>query len=305
MTTSLSFGALGTTAGLHVTDASGLAAAKEILVAELDAIDRACSRFRDDSELALLNTAGGRPFPAGDLLLEAVEVALRAARITGGAVDPTVGRALRAIGYDRDFAEIAGSAAPVNVRVEAVEGWGAVRLDRERRTIQIPDGVELDLGATAKALAADRVAALAHRVAGCGVLVNLGGDVAIAGPPPRVGWRVLVTDDHASGAEAEGETVCLFGGGLATSSTLVRRWATEQGRSHHVVDPATGLSAAEIWRTVSVAAGSCVDANIATTAAIVRGEPALAWLDGLGLPGRFVRPSGSVVRVGAWPDPPV
>jgi FAD:protein FMN transferase len=191
------------------------------------------------------------------------------------------------------------------VHVEGVAGLRSVRLDRIRRTIQIPDGVELDLGATAKALAADRAAALAHSVAGCGVLVNLGGDVAIAGPPPPGGWKVLVTDDHANGRAGTGQTVYVAGGGLATSSTTVRRWATERGDFHHVVDPTTGLPAAETWRTVSVAAGSCVDANIATTAAIVRGEAAVAWIDGLGLPGRFVRPSGSVVRVGAWPGPPV
>jgi thiamine biosynthesis lipoprotein len=302
--TSVSFPALGTTAGLHVTDPSKLAPARDVLVAELDAIDDACSRFRDDSELARLNAAGGHPFPASDLLLEAVEVALRAARLSDGAVDPTVGRALRAIGYDRDFAEIAASKTPARLRVESVAGWRVVRLDRERRTIQLPEGVELDLGATAKALAADRAAALAQGVTGCGVLVNLGGDVAIAGDPPDGGWRVFVTDDHGSGPEAEGETVCLTGGGLATSSTAVRRWPTTGGAAHHVVDPATGLAAPETWRTVSVAAGSCVDANVATTASIVRGEPAIAWLDGLGLPSRLVRPAGAVVRVGAWPEPP-
>jgi thiamine biosynthesis lipoprotein len=302
--TSVSFPALGTTAGLHVTDPSKLAPARDVLVAELDAIDDACSRFRDDSELARLNAAGGHPFPASDLLLEAVEVALRAARLSDGAVDPTVGRALRAIGYDRDFAEIAASKTPARLRVESVAGWRVVRLDRERRTIQLPEGVELDLGATAKALAADRAVALAQGVTGCGVLVNLGGDVAIAGDPPDGGWRVFVTDDHGSGPEAEGETVCLTGGGLATSSTAVRRWPTTGGAAHHVVDPATGLAAPETWRTVSVAAGSCVDANVATTASIVRGEPAIAWLDGLGLPSRLVRPAGAVVRVGAWPEPP-
>jgi thiamine biosynthesis lipoprotein len=302
--TSVSFPALGTTAGLHVTDPSKLAPARDVLVAELDAIDDACSRFRDDSELARLNAAGGHPFPASDLLLEAVEVALRAARLSDGAVDPTVGRALRAIGYDRDFAEIAASKTPARLRVESVAGWRVVRLDRERRTIQLPEGVELDLGATAKALAADRAAALAQGVTGCGVLVNLGGDVAIAGDPPDGGWRVFVTDDHGSGPEAEGETVCLTGGGLATSSTAVRRWPTTGGAAHHVVDPATGLAAPETWRTVSVAAGSCVDANVATTASIVRGEPAIAWLDGLGLPSRLVRSAGTVVRVGAWPEPP-
>jgi thiamine biosynthesis lipoprotein len=300
----LSWHALGTTAGVHVTDSAKLALAGDALAEELDAIDRACSRFRNDSELARLNAAGGDPFPASNLLFEAVAVARRAARVSGGAVDPTVGRALRAIGYDRDFAEIAASKTPVRLRVESVAGWRVVRLDRERRTIRVPDGVELDLGATAKALAADRAAARAHAAAGCGVLVNLGGDVAIAGAPPDGGWTVLVTDDHSNGPEAKGETVRLFDGGLATSSTSVRRWATTGGASHHIVDPTTGLSARETWRTVSVAAGSCVDANVATTTAIVRGEPAPGWLEALGLPGRLVRPAGAVVRVGAWPEPP-
>jgi thiamine biosynthesis lipoprotein len=302
--TSLSWRALGTTAGVHVTDPSRLALAGEVLAAELHAIDSACSRFRADSELARLNAARGDAFSASDLLLEAVSVALRAARVSGGAVDPTVGRALRAIGYDRDFDEIAATRTTARLRVESVAGWRVVRLDRERRTIRVPDGVELDLGATAKALAADRAAARAHAAAGCGVLVNLGGDVAMAGEPPEGGWTVLVTDDHSSGPDADGETVRLFDGGLATSSTSVRRWATSGGASHHIVDPTTGLSARETWRTVSVAAGSCVDANVATTTSIVRGEPATGWLEALGLPGRLVRPAGAVVRVGAWPEAP-
>ena len=304
MSASASLRALGTTARVYVTDASKLPSARNVLVGELEAIDESCSRFRDDSELARLNAAGGRPLSVSDIFIEAVEEGLRAARVTAGAVDPTVGGALRAIGYDRDFAEIAASRTPPRLRVASVAGWRSVRVDREHRTVQVPAGVELDLGATAKALAADRAAARAHEVTGCGVLVNLGGDVAIGGRPPVGGWRVLVTDDHESGPEAEGQTIVVFGGGLATSSTTVRSWATDRGPAHHVVDPATALPAKRAWRTVSVAAGSCVDANIATTAAIVKGDDAVGWLGETELPGRLVRVDGAVVRVGAWPEPP-
>ncbi len=299
-----SFRALGTTAGVHVTDASKLAAAKAVLESELQAIDRSCSRFRDDSELVRLNAAGGHPCRTSDLFIEAVEVALRAARVSAGAVDPTVGGALRAIGYDRDFAEIVASPSPLRLRVASVTGWRSVRVDPERRIVRVPAGVELDLGATAKALAADRAAARAHEVTGCGVLVNLGGDIAISGPASAGGWTVLVTDDHESGPGADGQTIRLAGGGLATSSTTVRSWATDDGRRHHIVDPSTGLSAGPTWRTVSVAAGSCVDANIATTAAIVKGEDAVGWLGKTDLPGRLVRTGGAVIRVGEWPEPP-
>jgi thiamine biosynthesis lipoprotein len=112
---------------------------------------------------------------------------------------------------------------------------------------------------------------------------------------------VRVTDDHASGPEADGQTVLVQSGGLATSSTTVRRWARGGQELHHVLDPRTGRPAEEVWRTVSVAAASCVDANIASTAAIIRGERAPAWLESLGLPARLVLPEGSVVRVGGWP----
>jgi thiamine biosynthesis lipoprotein len=95
--------------------------------------------------------------------------------------------------------------------------------------------------------------------------------------------------------------VHLTGGGLATSSTTVRRWRRGNVDLHHIVDPRTGLPARTCWRTVTVGAGSCVDANAAATAAIVWGEPAPGWLAGRGLPARLVRACGSVVTVGGWP----
>jgi len=297
-----SFLALGTGAVVLATDEARLGDACLAVAAEVDAIDRACSRFRPDSELTRVNSAGGRALPVGGVLLDALEAALRAARLTDGDVDPTVGEAVRVLGYDRDFAAVPATGRPL-LRVAAVAGWREVRLDRDRGVVGVPAGVRLDLGATAKALAADRAAAGAAATAGCGVLVSLGGDIATAGEPPTGGWAVRVTDWHAAGPDARGETVRIHGGALATSSTSVRRWTRGDEQLHHVVDPATGRPAAVVWRTVSVAAATCVDANTAATAAIVRGQRSPAWLRSLGLPARLVRPDGSLVRVGGWPEP--
>jgi len=297
-----SFDALGTRASVYVTDASVEAAAIAALRREVEAIDLACSRFRDDSEIAAINRAGGRTVSLSELMVAAVGAALDVAAATDGAVTPTVGRALRAIGYDRDYSLVLDAASRIHIRAESVPGWRAVELDRERATVRVPRGVELDLGATAKALCADRAAAAIQAAHGCGVLVNLGGDLAIAGPPPAGGWFVHVTEDHAADLTAPGQTIGVLGGGLATSSTTVRRWHTATGPAHHIVDPRTGAPAREVWRTVSVAARTCVDANAASTAAIVRGDEAAAWLGERHLPSRLVDPAGDVTLVAGWPD---
>ena len=294
------FQALGTGCVVLVTDPDRLDAAVAHVRAEVDEIDLACSRFRPDSELERLNAHAGTPVEVGPLLVDAVLVALRAAALTDGDVDPTVGQAMQVLGYDRDFGSLPADGEAVATLVR-VPGWRLVRVDRTANTVHVPGGVRLDLGATAKALAADRAATRAAAAAGCGVLVSLGGDLAVAGPPPPRGWEVRVTDSHAAGPDADGQTVRVHSGGLATSSTTVRRWARGGQDLHHVLDPRTGRPAEEVWRTVSVAAASCVDANIASTAAIIRGERAPAWLESLGLPARLVLPEGSVVRVGGWP----
>ncbi len=295
-----SFPALGTTARVVVDDPGSLAAAEGLLRDEVDAIDRTCSRFRDDSELSGLNAAGGREWGASAMLIEAIGVALRAAAATDGDVDPTVGRAMGELGYDRDFSLIAGPLPGVRVRLSRSPGWRAIRLDRARRTVTIPAGMSIDLGATAKAFAADRAAGAIHAATGAGALVSLGGDIALAGVAPGDGWPVRVTDDHRE-ESGEGETVSLRAGGLATSSTTVRRWGPDTDPRHHILDPRSGTPVAEVWRTVSVAAGSCVDANIASTAAIVRGRRAVEWLAGAGLPARLVARDGEVVHVAGWP----
>ena len=293
------FPALGSTALVAVSSESGLGAAREAVERVVADFDLACSRFRDDSELTALNREAGSAVPVGPLMLGAVQAALRAAKLTDGDVDPTVGQALITLGYDRDFDSVRDQ--PQRVRFAAVPGWRTIKVDQESATVRVPRGVTLDLGATAKALAADRAATEAHLGAGCGVLVGLGGDFAIAGPAPAPGWRIRVTDDHRAALDAPGQWITLRSGGLATSSTTTRRWRAGAEGVHHVLDPATGGPAAVVWRTASVTAASCLDANIAATAAIVRGEEAVGWLDSLGLPSRLVRADGAVLHLAGWP----
>ena len=264
--------------------------------------DAACSRFRDDSELSQLNRAAGQPFAASTYLFEAVRVALRAAAATGGLVDPTIGRGLRLAGYDQTFTIISGrDSSNVRPRFAPAGGWRVVELDEERRSIRIPSGVELDLGATAKALAADRAAQIAADRTNAGTLVSLGGDVAVAGPAPLGGWPVRIADDHSAPLGSPGPVVGLRSGGLATSSVTVRRWRAGEHELHHILEPHNGRPARSRWRTVSVTAASCVDANTASTAAVLLNDAAPAWLAERRLPARLVDVSGEVVCTGGWP----
>jgi thiamine biosynthesis lipoprotein len=183
-------------------------------------------------------------------------------------------------------------------------GWQRVHLDRARGTVTVPPGVKLDLGSSAKALCADRIAGAAARAGSCGALAALGGDVSLAGPAPGQGWEIRVTDDHRADPAAAGETIFITTGGLATSSVASRRWSHGGRTMHHVLDPRSGQPVGGPLRTVSVAAASCVDANIAATAALVRGAAAPAWLAELGLPARLAWHEGEASYVAGWPRPP-
>lgn len=290
---------------MAVTDPADLIIAEAVVKRTVAEFDLACSRFRTDSELSAVNTAAGSAIRVSALMLEAVGAALRAAALTEGDVDPTVGAALLALGYDRDIDELSELTATVpsrsRVSVTVTEGWRGVRLDPRRQTVRLPRGVRLDLGATAKGLAADRAASRASEACGRGVLVSLGGDIAVCGDPPPGGWIVRVTDDHRAGPDAPGQSITLCSGGLATSSKTVRRWQTTAGEANHLVTPSTGDPVKGPWRTVSVTAGSCLDANTASTAGMVRGASAPQWLSSLGLPSRLVDLAGHVRHVAGWP----
>jgi FAD:protein FMN transferase len=305
--------ALGTSARVAAWPPYYLARVLATVDDELARLDKEASRFRDDSEISAVHRSGVEVHLLSEGLAEAIAVALAASEWTGGLVDPTVGGALEALGYDRDFAAIrqGGSAPPAPAQVP---GWQSVRLDGRR--LRLAAGTRLDLGATAKGLGADRAASAATAASpGGGVLVSLGGDIAVAGEAPDGGWPVLVADEQLPASRATaggrragqaltqpaGQVVRLAAGALATSSVVCRQWRRGDHMLHHIVDPRTGLPAAGPWRTVSVAAASCAEANAASTAAIIAGDRAAAWLAGQGLPARLVAHDGRVRFVAGWP----
>lgn len=292
--------AFGTTVTLAVEERDELPRAEALLRDELDAVDRACSRFRPDAEIAGLCSAGGTWVTVSPLLFEAVAVACSVAEQTAGVVDPTIGSALERLGYDRDFASVPALGAPLVGPSTPAPGWWQVDLAPESWKIRVPDGVVLDLGATAKAWTADRAALRIAASTGSGVLVSIGGDVSVVGPPPDGGWPVGIAVDSSSSVESM-PVVAITEGGLASSSTQVRAWRRGDRAVHHIIDPATGDCASDLWSLVSVAAANCVDANAASTAAVIWAESAPERLEALGLPARLVRRDGEVVTVAGWP----
>ncbi len=303
----ISWAALGTTALVRAPRAS-LQPAQRAASRAVEQVDRLASRFRADSELSRINGAAGDWTAISPELAELVGLGLSAAEQTDGAVDPTLARELAGLGYDRDWGEmqavdaasplVAGSPAATERRGHP---WRSIELRADRGMIRLPATVGLDLGATAKGRAADLACQAAHRATGAAVLVSLGGDVAVAGSAPDGEWSIGIADDHRVRAQDCEEAVTIRSGGLATSSLLVRRWWRGGEAIHHVLDPRTGLPVVPHWRTVSVTAGSCADANVAATAALVLGARAPAWLERRGLPSRLAGVDGAIVRVAGWP----
>ncbi len=130
------------------------------------------------------------------------------------------------------------------------------------------------------------------------MLVSLGGDIATAGPAPEGGWQVTVQDLPD---DVPQQVTLADGAGIATSSSAKRTWTQDGRPRHHIVDPATQLPATGPWRSITVVAPTCVAANVATTAAMVKGDGALAWLRGTGLPARLVAHNGSIATLSGWP----
>ncbi len=294
--------AIGTTAEVAVTAADRADEAMTLLADDLRSIDAACSRFRSDSELRQLEVSSeGRPVPVSPLLFDALETARVVAVQTAGIVDPTIGSALIELGYDRDFDTIAADDLAPDFRAEPAPGWWLIELNGADRTVSIPAGVHVDLGATAKAFAADRAAQRIAATLGCGALVNLGGDVAVAGQCPSDGWAIGIAAESTSALCEVDQVVTLVSGGLATSGTTARSWVRNGRTVHHIVDPWTGDAAPAVWALVSITAPSCAQANAWSTAAIVWGLDAIGNLAAIGVPARLVHADGAIVRLGGWP----
>ncbi|WP_104090098.1 FAD:protein FMN transferase [Arthrobacter sp. GMC3] len=300
MDASRSWTVWGLDASITVTDPALARAAEAIVRAVVGDVDTACSRFRPDSELMLSQPNLAAGVNVSPLLALLVRSALDAAAWTDGDVDPALGADLDALGYDRDIVQLRLSPdAPASLAARPrsrTPGWQRLRL--EGQGLSVPEDLRLDLGASAKAVAADRAATQVAAELGCGVLVSLGGDIATAGPAPVGGWQVLVQDLP----EDPWQQVTLSAGhAVATSSTQKRRWRHAGRTVHHILDPRFGLPAEPVWRSVTVAASSCLQANAFSTAGIVRGFAAVDWFGRAGIAARFVDQQGRVAFTGSWP----
>jgi FAD:protein FMN transferase len=264
----------------------------------LDAIDVACNRFRDDSELSQLNASHGARTAISPTLEMALAAALRCASATDDLVDPTVLPALLALGYDRDFDELAdGDPILEHVALPAM-GTSAIHLDADAHTVVLDPPCRLDLGASAKALAAD---VIADDVAESGgVVVEIGGDVAVRGEGPEGAWAIAVSDNlRLDGHEPR---VAFRHGGIATSSTNSRTWRVGERTVNHIIDPRTGHCARGLYTTASVSASDCVLANAFATAALLWNEDAGYHIAQAGWSARLVRRDGTLEYVGGWPE---
>ncbi|MCB1000622.1 MAG: FAD:protein FMN transferase [Acidimicrobiales bacterium] len=250
-------------------DGEGHLAWARARVAELE---RCWSRFLPDSEISRLNRADGSPLEVSADTVTAVRAACAAWVVTGGRFDPTVHDSLLRLGYDDTIDVVArrgGGAAAVALPAPGCDG---VVFDEAQRIVHLPVGVRLDLGGIGKGLAADLVVADLLARGARGAMVSVGGDLRVAGTPPNgEAWIIDVEDPRTDLPLARLE---LLDGGVATSTTLRRRWRTGQRPHHHLLAPTTGAS------TTSDVVGVTVVADTA------------AWADALSkVP--FVDPTGT------------
>lgn len=285
-----------TTCCLVTTLPEDLGTARTLCDRVMDEIEDALSTWRDDSEIMNLSPGWNH---VSATLAGALTAALWAARTTDGAVDPTLGEGVRRWRLAQAAAATtgAGDDEPASTSLLRREGLWRQRyappawteIEVVGRLVWLPGELQLDLGALGKAFAADLAARLIARAIGGGVLVNLGGDIATAGPGPLHGWQIRVHD----GPDDPELTVTLDAGmAIATSSTLHRRIRQDDPDSAHVLDPRTHGPVRGPWRTATAVAATCVAANTWSTAALVLGGDLDRWLSEHPAPLRLVDRSG-------------
>jgi thiamine biosynthesis lipoprotein len=256
--------------------------------------DRRLSRFRADSELSALNALAGADVIVSPLLFDAVREAVLAAQATDGAFDLTILPRLVELGYDRTFDELPMDRPPTSTDGTWRPGaWRDIRLDARRRQIRLPAGTAIDLGGIAKGMAVDTALDLLVDQLAIPALVEAGGDLAVVGlPPDRDAW--IIERGGASGSQE----LTVRSGAVATSTTQRRRWRSGGEWQHHVIDPRTGLSTRSSLGTVTVAAGSCREADVAATAALVLGPvDGPAFIRRVSLTAAFDLDDGTTVHV--------
>ena len=222
-------------------------------------VEAVCSRFRPDSELCRLNRRSPGWESVSPLLHDVLQAAATARRITGGLVDPAIGAALEAWGYDRSFELV--NDTEIEPGLVPTGSWtlGAGSVWRGR-------GTRLDLGGVAKGWSCDRAVE-----AGLAKVVNAGGDLRSEHPDLRV--EVLHPDGSIAAAVRVGR------GALATSSTTRRSWRAGGRTASHLVDPRTGEPVESPVRSATAVTASAVEAEAAAKAMLLSGIDSLAWAE--------------------------
>lgn len=252
----------------------------------IERLEARWSRFRETSELSVVNAAGGRPTLVSEDTYRLFEHAVRAWDLTSGRFDPTVLEAMEQLGYDRDFRSLRREGVandnaarrddrqdgPGSRRHRPSPGCGAIRLDPYVRSVALAPGVSVDPGGIGKGLAADMVVAELMELGVAGAMVNLGGDLAARGTAPTdAGWVVGVEDPRDRHRVIA--RVTIHNGGVCTSSRLRRAWCTRDGRTvHHLVDPGSGDCLATDIASITVVAGAAWWAEALSKAVFVEGD---------------------------------
>ena len=281
-----------TTADASTVDPADLPRFRRIAEQTLDEVDLACSRFRADSEIVRLAPQFPEGVAVSGVLSRIIADGLAAARLTDGLVDPTLGSLLHALGW------VAAGSTSTALGITTRATWHDVRFSGDALTA--PAGVRFDFGATGKATTSDLIIerALESGIE-AGALISLGGDIATTPAAPDSGWVIEVRDLPGDPTTR----ISLTGGAaIATSSTRRRRLSGQAGPASHIIDPRSARPAADTWGAVTAIAGSCAHANSATTAAVVLGDAAPAWLEARGIAARLLRADGSTVHTARWPQ---
>lgn len=265
---------------------SDLDAAVLEAVSHVEHLERCWSRFIATSDVSRINQLG----PAGAVLrVDPSTVTLLATMIEGyemtaGRFDPTVLPVLIAEGYPSGHADpqAVSSVADGAGRFSSLHD---LAVDPSANTVTVPCGLALDPGGIGKGLAADLTVARLLASGAAGAMVEIGGDLAMAGASvDDAGW--LVDVEHPDPRDGVACALAVSGGGVATSSVRSRRWVRDGVERHHQIDPLTSTCSDTDLLAVTVFAAAGWMAEVHATGALASGTAeVMSYLDGHGLSG--------------------
>lgn len=295
----LRFGAMGTQVHLAALaeDPTLLMEARR----RIDELEERWSRFRPDSVVSRINRAEGRPLMVDEETFDLLTTAVGAWHGTGHRFDPTVLDALVQSGYDRTFDQIGAGPSPApGPAPRPAPGCDGIALEPELSRVTLPAGVHLDLGGIGKGRTADLVATELVGQGARSTLVNLGGDLRIAGALPAGNAFSIAIEDPAD-LSRPATAVRLGVGALATSSRARRRWSVGGEERHHLIDPATGRAAEAGVDAVTVIAGDATRAEVLAKAALIAGlDAGTDLLTDADVPALLIAENGSRRRLGGF-----